>query len=38
MCGGKEKSASETVSLTKTVGAKNGWYMYRFKSALASQH
>jgi hypothetical protein len=38
MCGGKEKSAAETVSLTKIVGAKNGWCMYRFKNALASQH
>jgi len=38
MCGGKEKSASEAVSLTKTVGTKNVWYMYQFKSTLASQH
>jgi hypothetical protein len=38
MCGGKEKSASETVSLTKIVGMKNAWYMYQFRSTLASQH
>jgi len=38
MCGGKEKSTSETVSLTKIVGAKNGWYIYLFKNTLAPHH
>jgi hypothetical protein len=37
MCDGKDKSASEIVSLNKIVGAKNGWYMYQFKSKLVSQ-
>jgi len=38
ICGGKEKSASKTFSLTKIVGAKNGWCLYRFKNTLAPQH